>query len=234
MSQKIRRRLIWTATVFVVSALAYVLGWSQIFHVTGISIDGLQPKATELISSQIKRESLIEIGEPLARVDGRVVKRALLKNPWIGNVQVNRHWFSGEIHIFVDQKNAIARISSTNGFEYLTDQGVIAEFPEELSISVPTVSGNFQDKVNVELAKELVGELSGALDSRLTIKTISIGSPTSFSTVATVGEKQLTIRWGSVSEIPLKIKVLRGLLALPENSKLRLVDLSAPLSPIVK
>lgn len=234
MSRKLRRRLIWIASIFVVSGLAYVLGWSQIFRVTGISIDGLQPQATELISSQIKRESLIEIGKPLARVDGRVVKRALLKNQWIENVRVNRHWFSGEIHIFVEQMNAIARISSTNGFEYLTDQGVIAEFPEELTISVPTVSGNVQDRANAERAQELLGELSGALDSRLTITSMSIGSPTSFSTVATIGEQQLTIRWGSVNEIPLKIKVLQGLLALPENSKLRLVDLSAPLSPIVK
>jgi cell division septal protein FtsQ len=234
MSPLIRRRGTWLALLITIGALAYVLGWSQIFRVTGISIDGIQPQATDLITSQIKRESLIEIGEPLARVDGRVVKRALLKNQWIGNVRVNRHWISGEIHIFVDQKNAIARINSMSGFAYLTDQGAIANFPEELKISVPTVSGNFQDNANAERAKELLGELTGALESRLTVKSLSIGSPTSFSTVATVGEQQLTIRWGSVSEIPLKIKVLQGLLELPENSKLRLIDLSAPLTPIVK
>jgi len=234
MTQKLRRRLIWIATVCVVSTLAYVLGWFQIFRVTGISIDGLQPQATELISAQIKRESLIEIGEPLARVDGRVVKRALSKNQWIGNVRVNRHWFSGEIHIFIDEKRAIAHINSANGFKYLTDEGVIAEFPESIASSVPELTGDIHDKSNAARAQELLRELSEALDSRFTITSISIGSATSFSTLVTDGEKQFTIRWGSVSEIPLKIKVLQGLLALPENSQLRLVDLSAPLSPIVK
>ena len=233
-SQKIRSRLFWLSSILIVSLLAYILGWSQFFRVTGISIDGLQPQAKELISSQIKRESLIQIGEPLARVDARVVERSLLKNQWVGNVQVSRHWFSGEVNLFVVERSAIARIIGDTQFKYLTDQGQIAIFPEVLSETVPELSGAYQDKESVLRAKELLGELSGALDSQLTIKSLSIGSPTSFSTVAKIGEQELTIRWGSVNEIPLKIKVLQGLLALPENSHLKLVDLSAPLSPIVK
>ena len=233
-SQKIRSRLFWLSSILIVSLLAYILGWSQFFRVTGMSIDGLQPQATELISSQIKRESLIQIGEPLARVDARVVERSLLKNQWVGNVQVSRHWFSGEVNLFVVERSAIARIIGDTQFKYLTDQGQIAIFPEVLSQTVPELSGAYQDKESVLRAKELLGELSGALDSQLTIKSLSIGSPTSFSTVAKIGEQELTIRWGSVNEIPLKIKVLQGLLALPENSQLKLVDLSAPLSPIVK
>ena len=233
-SQKIRSRLFWLSSILIVSLLAYILGWSQFFRVTGMSIDGLQPQATELISSQIKRESLIQIGEPLARVDARVVERSLLKNQWVGNVQVSRHWFSGEVNLFVVERSAIARIIGDTQFKYLTDQGQIAIFPEVLSETVPELSGAYQDKESVLRAKELLGELSGALDSQLTIKSLSISSPTSFSTVAKIGEQELTIRWGSVNEIPLKIKVLQGLLALPENSQLKLVDLSAPLSPIVK
>ena len=216
-SQKIRSRLFWLSSILIVSLLAYILGWSQFFRVTGISIDGLQPQAKELISSQIKRESLIQIGEPLARVDARVVERSLLKNQWVGNVQVSRHWFSGEVNLFVVERSAIARIIGDTQFKYLTDQGQIAIFPEVLSETVPELSGAYQDKESVLRAKELLGELSGALDSQLTIKSLSIGSPTSFSTVAKIGEQELTIRWGSVNEIPLKIKVLQGLLALPEN-----------------
>lgn len=233
-SRKLRRRLISITTIILVSLLAYVLGWSQFFRVTRISIDGLQSKATELISSQIKRESLIEIGEPLARVDSRVVKRALLKNEWFENVRVNRHWLSGEVHLFVVEKSAIARITGDTQFKYLTDQGHIAVFPEALAVTVPELSGDYQNKESALRAKELLGELAGALDSQLTIKSISIESPTSFSTIAKVGDQELSIRWGSVSEIPLKIKVLQGLLALPENSHLQLVDLATPLSPIVK
>jgi hypothetical protein len=47
-------------------------------------------------------------------------------------------------------------------------------------------------------------------------------------------EKKLEIRWGSDSENELKAKVYRALIALPENSQIKRMDLSAPRAPIVK
>lgn len=249
MSSRIRRRVTWLALLITVGALAYVLGWSHIFRVTGIAIDGLQPQGTQIISAQIKRESLIAIDQPIARVDSRVVKRALLKNQWVGDVRINRHWLSGEIHIFVDQKEPIARINSASGFLYLTSNGEIAEFPAELSKPVPELDGAYNVKSNATLAYQLLNELVGGLadafpnqtkpnqtvpNQGVVIRKMTIGSATSFSTSVAIGEQEVLIRWGSASEIALKIKVLQGLLALPENTKLRVVDLSAPLTPIVK
>jgi hypothetical protein len=49
-----------------------------------------------------------------------------------------------------------------------------------------------------------------------------------------LGNGVLIIRWGTNSDISTKVKVLRALLALPENAKARLIDLSSPLSPIAK
>ena len=249
MSSRIRRRVTWLALLITVGALAYVLGWSHIFRVTGIAIDGLQPQGTQIVSAQIKRESLIAIDQPIARVDSRVVKRALLKNQWVGDVRINRHWLSGEIHIFVDQKEPIARINSASGFLYLTSNGEIAEFPAELSKPVPELDGAYNVKSNATLAYQLLNELVGGLadafpnqtkpnqtvpNQGVVIRKMTIGSATSFSTSVAIGEQEVLIRWGSASEIALKIKVLQGLLALPENTKLRVVDLSAPLTPIVK
>lgn len=244
MSSRIRRRVTWLALLITVGALAYVLGWSHIFRVTGIAIDGLQPQGTQIVSAQIKRESLIAIDQPIARVDSRVVKRALLKNQWVGDVRINRHWLSGEIHIFVDQKEPIARINSVSGFLYLTSNGEIAEFPAELSKPVPELDGAYNVKSNATLAYQLLNELVGGLadafpnqtdpNQGVVIRKMTIGSATSFSTNVAIGEQEVLIRWGSATEIALKIKVLQGLLALPENTKLRVVDLSAPLTPIVK
>ena len=249
MSSRIRRRVTWLALLISVGTLAYVLGWSHIFRVTGIAIDGLQPQGTQIISAQIKRESLIAIDQPIARVDSRVVKRALLKNQWVGDVRINRHWLSGEIHIFVDQKEPIARINSASGFLYLTSNGEIAEFPAELTKPVPELAGAYNVKSNATLAYQLLNELVGGLADAfpnqtdpnqtnskqgVVIRMMTIGSATSFSTSVAIGEQEILIRWGSATEIALKIKVLQGLLALPENTKLRVVDLSAPLTPIVK
>jgi hypothetical protein len=46
--------------------------------------------------------------------------------------------------------------------------------------------------------------------------------------------KNLEIRWGTNSDNELKLKVYKALLALPENSAIKRVDLSAPHAPIVK
>ena len=45
---------------------------------------------------------------------------------------------------------------------------------------------------------------------------------------------KVIVRWGSNEEMVTKVKVLRALLALPENAHAKLFDLSSPLSPIVK
>ena len=44
----------------------------------------------------------------------------------------------------------------------------------------------------------------------------------------------ITLVWGSNSDLNLKIKVYEALVALKENSKISLIDVSAPHAPIVK
>jgi hypothetical protein len=53
-------------------------------------------------------------------------------------------------------------------------------------------------------------------------------------TTSITGYKALSIAWGSADQIALKVRVLRQLLSLPENKKITSVDLTAPLTPIVK
>ena len=48
------------------------------------------------------------------------------------------------------------------------------------------------------------------------------------------GKRSINVIWGADSEIDLKIKVYKALVALPENSKIRKIDLTEPRSPIVK
>jgi hypothetical protein len=44
----------------------------------------------------------------------------------------------------------------------------------------------------------------------------------------------LTLRFGNADEIDLKIKVFKALVALEENKKVSMIDVSAPHAPIVK
>jgi hypothetical protein len=56
----------------------------------------------------------------------------------------------------------------------------------------------------------------------------------SLLTALVIDGRSLKITWGSSQDLPLKIKVLRELLLLPENAKIVRMDLTTPLSPIVK
>ena len=52
-----------------------------------------------------------------------------------------------------------------------------------------------------------------------------------------LGRPFLSINWGRsnfVDDVAVKSQVLKGLLALPENKKIRVVDLRSANSPIVK
>ena len=50
----------------------------------------------------------------------------------------------------------------------------------------------------------------------------------------TEGNRSLFVIWGSDIEIDLKLKVYNALVALPENSRIKKIDLTEPRSPIVK
>ena len=48
------------------------------------------------------------------------------------------------------------------------------------------------------------------------------------------GKRSLMVIWGADNELTLKLKVYKALVALPENSKIKKIDLTEPRSPIVK
>ncbi|TSA46712.1 MAG: hypothetical protein D4R50_04390, partial [Actinomycetales bacterium] len=48
------------------------------------------------------------------------------------------------------------------------------------------------------------------------------------------GKKSIELLWGQEGETALKVKVYKALIAQPENSNIRRIDLTAPHAPIVK
>ena len=244
MSSRFRqpRIFIAVACTLIVATLAYLLGWSHVFHVTRYSIHGLPPQARSIVITQIEENSLVKVGTPMARTDSRVVARALSRNEWISRVHISRHWLSGEIEISLSLARPIARVASASN-TYLVDSGAIVRFPDSFTLPLPEITGSYltsSPSAAAHMAGKFLAELSRASKSRVEINTLAINGPSSLSTTGVIGAEtpdlahSLTIRWGSTDDIPLKIKVLQGLLALPENAKIVSVDLSTPLSPIVK
>jgi hypothetical protein len=59
-------------------------------------------------------------------------------------------------------------------------------------------------------------------------------SPENINFKITEGKRLINVIWGADNELDLKLKVYRALVVLPENSKIRKIDLTEPRSPIVK
>jgi hypothetical protein len=109
-------------------------------------------------------------------------------------------------------------------------EGEVFAYPGVLDSNLPVVSASSPELglTAVALFKTLPQEIRQDLIS------LSAFNESSISSRQKMGDRQIKVQWGSMSQIPLKVKVYKALVALPENSNIKRVDLSAPHAPIVK
>ena len=81
------------------------------------------------------------------------------------------------------------------------------------------------DLAAVEFYQSLPGDLRSELTS------ISASSTKNFQLVL---QNSLHINWGDSANNAVKIKIYKALIALPENKKIRQMDVSDPTKPTVK
>lgn len=195
--------------------------------------------------------SVVKIGQPLARVDRREIASRLRELLWVDNVELDRKMFTGEVLIRVIPRSPIARLVSTNSnnvesvgfmskdldFFYLPRQAVQQAIAtgETNWGDIPELnfSGEIASSTNAE--REDIRELIRTLSTQgYGIRGITVKSPTEFSSSIMRDTRKLDIYWGSVKELPLKIEVMERLLDLKENKRVKSINLSNPVAPIVK
>ena len=99
----------------VLAGAAYLLGWSKIFVVENIVIASQDKEVVKEITMKMAQPpAVVQIGEPLARVDRREIASRLRELLWVDNVELNRNIFSGEVKVKVLPRSPIARLVSTN------------------------------------------------------------------------------------------------------------------------
>jgi cell division septal protein FtsQ len=211
--------------------MTYLLGWSTLLAARSIVIDGTL--RTDEISSQIiNSSSSFHIGEPLARVDVHSIARRISHLDWVEGQSVKREWVHGRLHIVIQERTPIAQFASANGRLMLIDKnGKI--FTAKGSARYPVITFATQADDLLLTAATFVQSLPADLLANL--QSISIRSSDFIqSSHSEMGKGTLIIRWGNSVQLGTKVKVLRALLALPENAKAKMIDLSSPLSPIAK
>jgi cell division septal protein FtsQ len=201
----------------------YLFAWSSLFEVSAITVKG-NPEA--VAAQVIVQASDISVGDKLARIEPRSIDNRLAELNWIESADLSRNWISGEITIVVRPREAVGLYRG----RALDSSGEIFDLPGQAPNQLPVVTA-----ASAELglqAIELFRELP--ISIRENLISISASNQSSIWSVEMREKRRLLVQWGSLENLPLKVRVYNALIALPENKSVKKIDLSAPHAPIVK
>ncbi len=236
--RKLRRLFILLLAITLISGSSYLLGWSSVFTVSKITVEGTSSRAE--IFRKLSSDSIeLALGSKLARIETRVIKRSIGMLEWIDEVNVSRDWFDKSINISVREKKAVAKaITTKNGLINFDVSGEIfkpiSASQQSIQERLPLVITEGNDSAQLASVASLLAQMPTQMaDLILNLKSISVANSGYIQMETKVNELPLRIDWGLVSDIDLKIEVLNALLKLPENKRIKRVDLSQPELPIV-
>lgn len=231
--------------LLVIAGSAYVLGWSRLFVVERIIVESNDKKVVQDVLSKIKQSpAVVEIGQPLARVDRREIATRLREMLWIENINLDRRLISGELHITILPRNPIARLipKDTTNLETIgfMDQDLEYFYLPSDAVARAIKAGEWQQVPELDMRRDSlalrqdVATLLKKLQEReIKVNQITAKDQLALRTNSFVSGRRLEITWGSVKDLELKIEILGRLLELKANRSVSRVDLSNPVSPIV-
>lgn len=236
--RKLRRLFILLLAITLISGSSYLLGWSSVFTVSKITVEGTSSRAE--IFRKLSSDSIeLAIGSKLARIETRAIKRSIGMLEWIDEVNVSRDWFDKSINVSVREKKAVAKaITTKNGLINFDVSGEIfkpiSATQQSIQERLPLVITEGNDSAQLASVASLLAQMPTQMaDLILNLKSISVANSGYIQMETKVNELPLRIDWGLVSDIDQKIEVLNALLKLPENKRIKRVDLSQPELPIV-
>jgi cell division septal protein FtsQ len=219
------RRWIFLLAMILLIGAAYLLGWSNVFTINRVDVIGA-PSSTE--TTLIKNS--IPLGQKLARLEPKHLNATLTSFAWLDRYSVSKNWLNGIVKVQVWTRTPLAVV----GGKLIDGEGKVFELPGNSGKELPLINSAslpgqlFAVKLLVSLPQNIRKSLLtittvGTHSARLVVLEKSLSSP-----------HPLTIIWGDLSSSELKGRVYYSLIALPENDKISLVDVSAPHAPIVK
>lgn len=211
-----KRKLIALSAVAVLAGATYILGYSTLFTVSSVEVIGSNKPITTGITK----------GERLARVEPRAISTKIEMLDWVKSADVSRNWINGKVVISLTPRTPIAiykdQVIDSSGSSFVP-QG---EPPQGL---IEIHAASIEDAVK---AVAFFTELPEELNSSLTV--VKVRATGALVLLVENNGKKVELRWGTDSDNELKTKVYKALIALPENTDIKRVDVSAPHAPIVK
>lgn len=217
-----KREITIGATLLIIATLAFLFGWTNLFTVHGVSVSG-SPNSD--ITKQVLYIADIKNGEKLARIEPRNIssKLALAGIDWVENVKVSRNWLSRKVDISLQARVAVAKA----GAQFIDAGGNVFTSPVEIKEELATISSlNASGRsAAINFYLNLPKDFKGRTEK------IVATSPSNFQILL---KNNLRIIWGANSNNQLKVKIYKALIALPENKKIKVMDVSDPTKPTVK
>jgi hypothetical protein len=254
---KLNPRLILPISILLIGALAYLLGFSQVFVVKEIKIDIKDKSIERQVKARLSQPpAVVKLGDQIARVDRREIANRLRQFAWVENVELDRNLINGKLLINIISRTPIARLTSTTSPQSVTigfmgkdldyfylprqaiDQAISSgdkswqQIPE---LTLPAGSTDGADNQLKAAARELIELFNQELAPRgFELMRINARDNASFITSANYSGRNIEISWGSINDLGLKVEVLERLLAQDENKKVRKINLIDPLKPTVR
>lgn len=216
-------RLITILAIILIAGLAYLLGWSNLFTIKEINFSGAPTKTSQ---QTVKNFTNLEFGQRLARIEVRKISARIKTLPWVESADISRNWISGVVQVTVTSRVPVATF---NG-QLMDASGKRFDLPGGFKGKLPSVFA--KDAKSGLAATNLFRKLPIEFSTRTSAFTAS--SPENIFFNISEGKRKLLVVWGDGNQITLKLKVYKALLALPENSRIKKIDLTDPYSPIVK
>jgi cell division protein FtsQ len=236
---RLRKQLRALLVLLVIAGAAYGLGWSNFFQVSSISVRGTNQSAL-LLQDVRQARVILHTSMPMARVDVKALQGSIAKETWLKSIHISRNWLSGKVSVSVAERTPIAEFVDSDGTtKYFDAAGFAFASPQGYG-QLPTVtlasnasSANSAEAANIRgAAATFISQMPPDVISAM--QSLTISGVDHIFMVSTIAGPSITIAWGSASELPLKIKVLRALLVRPESAKAHSFDLSQPSAPVTK
>jgi len=203
-------------SVIMLVIATYILGWSSLFTVSAIEVNGSGTQITPGIT----------LGQKLARVEPRAIAAKFENLDWVASAKVSRNWVNGKVTIDITERIPIARYNNMA----LDSTGKSFKLRGQPAANLLNIQA--EDLEAATKAVTFFTTLPTDLKSILTVvKVLSAGDLV--LEVNNAG-KNLEIRWGIDGDNQLKQKVYQALITLPENAGIKRIDVSAPHAPIVQ
>lgn len=229
-----KRELTFGVVVLLIATAAYLLGWTNLFTVKAIEIKG-SPNAQ--ITAIVMRASEVNSGQKMARVEPRSIATRLNQSgiDWLESVEISRNWLTGKVEISLKARKPVAYLANQPGnqpanqsaTQYVDQTGAVFTSPIGVKEVLPELSAlTLQSRARALLVYEQL-----PLEFRARVSKIIASSQENYQFILKDG---LKIIWGSARDGAVKAKIYNALRALPENKKIKLMDLSDPTKPSVK